>query len=118
LARGLDVEAETPRGVWLVLPPNHAGLPSFETTQRARGGGKSPQCPWRRRRAGAGGAPGLRPRRLGCSRAGQSCPSPFSRPPPVPRASNLGVRANRAARPRPVSRAGLAGPAARPGLAR
>jgi hypothetical protein len=39
LARGLDVEAETPRGVWLVLPPNHAGLPSFETTQRARGGG-------------------------------------------------------------------------------
>jgi hypothetical protein len=38
LARGLDVEAETPRGVWLVLPPNHAGLPSFETTQRARGG--------------------------------------------------------------------------------
>jgi hypothetical protein len=115
LARGLDVEAETPRGVWLVLPPNPAGLPSFETTQRARGRGNLHSAPGAAAERGQVALQGCARGASDARGRGKVALHLFPRPPPVPRASNLGVRANRAARPRPVSRAGLAGPAARLG---
>jgi hypothetical protein len=105
---------------WKQKPQEGGGWPCLQSTPASssfesalRGSrGKGPQCPWHRRRAGQVARQGCSPGRLVCPRAGQRCPSPFPRPPPVPRALALGVRASRAARPRPVPRAGLAGPAA------